>query len=324
MAPLAERARALRQRRRAPAWAPEPPVELPPARIMRVPGRGEFFLRDSGGSGLAVLLLHGWTVSADLNWFRTYRPLIDAGYRVLAVDHRGHGRGLRSPAPFRLSDCADDAAAILVELDIGPALVIGYSMGGAIAQLMARDHRDVVAGVVLCATAADWREPRMRVLWHSMAGMRLPLGLFPQRTWRVLLRSAGFRENATTAWVTAELTRGSAHDIAEAGRELGRFDARPWVGAVDVPAAVIVTARDTGVPPRRQRDLARRLGVRALEVDGDHGAVIVKPDEFAEALLRALAGPELGARVTALPGRHPAAAPPPPVGGVPRQGGRAG
>ncbi|HKN93949.1 MAG TPA: alpha/beta fold hydrolase, partial [Thermoleophilaceae bacterium] len=76
------------------ASAPDPPVELPEGRIVRVPGLGELFVRDTGGSGPPVLLLHGWMFPSDLNWFRTYKPLADAGYRVLALDHRGHGRGL--------------------------------------------------------------------------------------------------------------------------------------------------------------------------------------------------------------------------------------
>ena len=41
-------------------WAPEPPVELPPGRLLHVRGRGEFFIRDSHGDGTPVLLLHGW------------------------------------------------------------------------------------------------------------------------------------------------------------------------------------------------------------------------------------------------------------------------
>jgi pimeloyl-ACP methyl ester carboxylesterase len=88
-----------------------------------------------------------------------YGALVGAGYRVLAIDHRGHGRGLRSIAPFRLSDCAADAAAALELLDAAPATVVGYSMGGAIAQLLARDHADVVSGLVLSGTAQDWQDP---------------------------------------------------------------------------------------------------------------------------------------------------------------------
>src|SRR5436305_15176822 len=103
-----------------PPWPPEPPFEMPPARTVLVPGRGEFFLRDSGGDGPPVMLLHGWLASADLNWAGAYADLIDAGYRVLAIDHRGHGRGLRSMERFRLDDCAADAAGVLRELDSAP------------------------------------------------------------------------------------------------------------------------------------------------------------------------------------------------------------
>ena len=72
---------------------------------------------------------------------------------MLAIDHRGHGRGLRSPAPFRLVDCADDAAALLRTLGAGPVIAVGYSMGGPIASLLARSHPDRSSGLVLCATA---------------------------------------------------------------------------------------------------------------------------------------------------------------------------
>ena len=264
----------------------EPPLPTPEGRIVRVPGRGEFFVRDSGGSAPAVLLLHGWMVSADLNWIRTYEALESAGYRVLAMDHRGHGRGLRSPHPFRLADCAADAAAVVRELEAGPVLATGYSLGGPVAQLMARDHRDAVAGIVLCATATDWSHPRMKALWNSMSGLRLGLGLFPQGSWQAGLRLAGYTANR--AWASAELSRGSARDVAEAGRELGRFDSRPWIAGLDLPAAVVVTTEDTAVPPRKQRRLAERLGVPAFEVRGDHGAVIGRSREFNRALLDAL------------------------------------
>ena len=48
----------------------------------------------------------------------------------MALDHRGHGRGIRSRRPFRLEDCADDAAALIDELGLGPVTAVGYSMGG--------------------------------------------------------------------------------------------------------------------------------------------------------------------------------------------------
>src|SRR5687768_13407000 len=127
----------IRRRRAAPRWAPEPPVALPPGQAVHVPGRGELFVRDNGGDGPPVLLLHGWTASADLNWYAQYGALTAAGMRVIALDHRGHGRGLRTHADFRLADCADDAVALVEHLGTGPVVATGYSMGGPIALLAA-------------------------------------------------------------------------------------------------------------------------------------------------------------------------------------------
>ncbi len=121
--------------------APVPPA-CPPGRVMNLPGRGEVFVRDSGGAPAnpVVLLLHGWTASADLNFFPVYACLAES-YRVIALDLRGHGRGMRSIAPFSLEDCADDAAALLEQLGAGRVIVVGYSMGGPVGLLLARRHR---------------------------------------------------------------------------------------------------------------------------------------------------------------------------------------
>ena len=254
-------------------------------------------MRDSGGDGPAVLLLHGWMFAADLNWHPVYASLAQAGYRVLAMDHRGHGRGLRSPAPFRLVDCAADAAAVLRALDAGPAIVVGYSMGGPIAALAARDHPDLVRGAVLCATACHWRELRLRLFWRAMGLIRLALGLLPLTLWRRVLRSAGAPDSPYTTWLVSELSRGSARDLAEAGRELGRFDSRPWIARLSQPTAVVLTTQDTAVPPRKQRELARLLNSPVFEVRGDHFAVSAATEPFTAALLAALAhaGGGLGA-----------------------------
>jgi pimeloyl-ACP methyl ester carboxylesterase len=277
-------------RRRPYTDPPVPPVPLPPARTVLVPGRGEFFLRDSGGDGPPVLLVHGWMFPSDLNWAQTYGPLQRAGYRVLAMDLRGHGRGLRSSAPFRLADCADDAAGVLTALGVAPALVVGYSMGGPVAQLLARRHPERVAGIVLCATALDWSDPRTKAFWRAMGGLRLLLGAFPTGAWKAGMRLAG-APSAGSSWVAGELSRGSARDLAEAGRELGRFDSSGWVGELTPPAAVLVMTRDRLVPPRKQRALAEAIGVDPVPVDGDHDACSVQPRRFVAALtatLRAL------------------------------------
>ncbi len=281
------------RRRRGPVGAPVPPLPFPPARTVVVPDRGEFLVRDSGGNGRPVLLVHGWMFPSDLNWAQTYGPLQAAGYRVLAMDLRGHGRGLRASDPFRLQDCADDAAGVLEALDLSGVLVVGYSMGGPVTQLLAKRHPERVGGFVLCATALDWSDRSQKVFWRAMGGLRLVLGLFPTGAWRTGLRLAG-TPSAQSAWVAGELSRGSARDLAEAGRELGRFDSSGWAGTLTPPAAVLVTTKDRLVPPRKQHALADALGVAPHLLEADHDACSVDAARFVAVLeecLQAVAAP---------------------------------
>jgi pimeloyl-ACP methyl ester carboxylesterase len=270
-------------------WPPDPPSQMPPARTVAVPGRGEFFLRDTGGDGPAVMLLHGWMATADLNWHGAYCDLSEAGYRVLAIDHRGHGRGLRPLVPFRLSDCAGDAAAVLRELGLAPALVVGYSMGGAIAQLMAHEHPDAVRGLVLSGTAQHWQDAETRRVWRAMGALGLTLSVAPRSTWRSGFRRVGLEESPQTAWPLSEMLRHQARDLAEAGRELGRFDSRPWLPSVKAPSAVVLTTRDTAVAPRKQRELAAALRAPVFEAPITHLQITTRPERYNPALLDALA-----------------------------------
>ena len=272
-----------------PSWSPDPPRVFPPAVTLSVPGHGELFLRDSGGEGPVLMLLHGWIATADLNWGFAYDDLIEAGYRVIAIDHRGHGRGVRPLVPFRLVDCAADAAAALRAFGVAPATVVGYSMGGAVAQLMARDHRDVVQSLVLSGTAQHWMEPQTRRYWRAMSALGLSLALAPRASVRGYLKRVGLRPSPLMAWVQSEVMRHSARDIAEAGRELGRFDSRPWLGSIKVPCAVVITTKDSAVPQQKQRELAAAVRAQVFETPIDHLDVTFRPKLYNPALLEALA-----------------------------------
>jgi pimeloyl-ACP methyl ester carboxylesterase len=279
------------------AWPPVPPIEMPPARTLVAPGRGELFLRDSGGDGPAVMLLHGWMADADMNWCGAYGDLIAAGYRVLAIDHRGHGRGLRQINDFRLADCAADAADALRQLNVTPALVVGYSMGGAIAQLMVRDQPETVAGLVLSGTAQHWQDTRTRRAFKALGLLGLALSIAPRATWSAGFRRAGMGDSPETAWALSEMMRHSARDIVEAGRELGRFDSRPWLRPLPIPAAVVLTTRDELVPPGKQRQLAQALQAPVFEAPISHLEITTNGQVYNPALLRALAA--VGGRRTA-------------------------
>lgn len=290
------------------------PPDLPEGRLLTLPGRGELFFRQhTGGPDGArpVLLLHGWTASADLQFWSLYDRL-GRRHPFVAPDHRGHGRGLRTTAPFQLEDAADDAAALVEALGLGPVLVVGYSMGGPIALLLARRHPHLVAGLVLQATALEFSSTRReRSRW---AGRALLESMLRSRVaGRVALRGLRMAKDqyaeaaSREAWLAGELRRSDARALAEAGKALHRFDARPWAASLDVPAGLLLTTEDQLVPPAKQRELARAVRAEVVEVHGDHFCPWYRGAEFAAATERLLAN--LAARLDDQAGRHSVYAP---------------
>lgn len=236
------------------------------------------------------MLLHGWTATADLNWFRCYAPL-EARFRVLAFDHRGHGRGIRSRRVFRLEDCADDVAALSELLDLDPVVAVGYSMGGPVAQLLWRRHPERVRGLVLAATApyfSGGRNERMSFL--GLTGLAVAARLTPVQV-RRWLSDQLYLQRRTESWEPWAIREASAHDwrmVLEAGRAIGGFSSVPWLDEIDVPVSVLITMRDSIVPLRRQLQLFD--GIRtatAFRIDGDHDTVISTGGRFARTLVRA-------------------------------------
>jgi 3-oxoadipate enol-lactonase len=87
----------------------------------------------------------------------------------------------------------------------------------------------------------------------------------------------------------SEVLRHSARDVAEAGRELSRFDSRPWLRPLPVPAAALVTTRDTVVPAAKQYELAAALDAPVFESEINHLEVTRPGERYNEPLLQALA-----------------------------------
>ena len=270
-----------------------PPEWLPPARIVRVAERGEFFVRHHrhpDPDAPVVLLLHGWTASADIQFLGAYRALADM-CSFVGIDHRGHGRGLRSLQRYELEDVADDAAAVVREMGLSNVIALGYSMGGPIAMHLVRRHRDLVRGLIVQATALEWRATlRERIVWRLLPVMGAAL-----RSWTqpYALRKAIERmldDDSELAqhreWVVAETMRNEPRVMIQAGKALSRHDARGWAGELDVPSGCLVTTRDRLVKPRKQRQLAQALDAAVVEVPMDHLDALDTTSGFAEATVR--------------------------------------
>ena len=109
------------------------------------------------GAGSPVLLIHGFASNHRVNWVGTgwTKFLRDAGYRVIALDNRGHGESekLYDPSHYSASIMADDAANLIEHLGVGKVAVMGYSMGARIAAFLTMQRPDLVSRAVFAGLA---------------------------------------------------------------------------------------------------------------------------------------------------------------------------
>lgn len=264
---------------------------MPPGTTLDL-GRGRtLFVRDSGGSGPAVVLLHGWMATADLNFGFQYQALAER-FRVISFDQRGHGRGLDAGWRFAFEDCADDVVAVLDALGIDRGTTVGYSMGGPVALTTARRHPDRIDGLVLCATSASFRRlPYHRALSTVLTPVFGLSGLLPDNPVRRSVRRRFISRRASgrhSDWIADQLTPSDLSAIAQAGLALQTFDADRWVSRLGVRSASVVTVDDPLVPAAAQRALAEALDRNTtVEVTGGHAACFEHPEVFTPALVRA-------------------------------------
>ncbi|HLI23410.1 MAG TPA: alpha/beta hydrolase [Acidimicrobiales bacterium] len=265
-------------------------AQPPGGREVVLPGRGTTWMVEAGGPQGAptLLLFHGWSATAWVNW-HVVLPDLARRYRVVAMDVRGHGRGIRPRGPFRLADCADDGAALCHHLGVGAVVAVGYSMGGAIAQLMWHRHRHRVRGLVLCSTAGLFgrRPPVPPPVKAAMVGMAQGLRALPRPLQaEVIKRALGNRDRPP--WVVEERSASDLRCLVEAAMELNGFDGAGVLRLIDVPTAVVKTTADGVVDPARQQAMADAIpGAVVMEVDGGHDACVVPGGPFLGALLAA-------------------------------------
>ena len=108
----------------------------------------EIFYKD-WGTGQPVVFHHGWPLSAD-DWDTQMLFFVRHGYRVVAIDRRGHGRSAQVADGHDMDHYAADAAAVVQHLDLENAVHVGHSTGGGeVARYVARHGKGRVAKAVL-------------------------------------------------------------------------------------------------------------------------------------------------------------------------------
>lgn len=263
--------------------------------FVELPELGSCFYRQYYNPGKPTLLLvHGMVASSGLNWFRLF-PALSRHFNIIAPDLRGHGRSRRGRERFTLERAADDMAALIDEVDCGPVIAVGYSMGGAVVQYLWRRHPEKVEGLVLAASNYKARFARHEELvvlpfFAAMVGLgnvvelvsHLPKGMLK----RFLPRLADQLHEDEARWALDEIRRTSLRMVAETGREIAMHDASEWLHEIDVPTAVVCTERDRAIPPEHQLEMAALIdGCELFPYDDGHLACM--DPEFGEELVRA-------------------------------------
>ena len=260
-----------------PRW--RKPQEHPwrvPARTLFV-GDRELSIREAGPlSGSPVVLIHGLAGSSMAEWYKV-APILAEHQRLIMIDHRSHGLSVAERGRFEIADEADDAADILRQIGVGPATVVGYSMGGAIAQAVAYRHPELVSHLVLVATMSHhplwWKQARIAGAviaraWERITGTGTP----EVRTGYLLAVGAVAPDHGR--WLWEETHRRDPDAGAEASPALLRFDSRPWLSRLAIPTLVVIPTKDQLVPTNWQRDLAARIRDSVVyEIEGAHHEV---------------------------------------------------
>jgi pimeloyl-ACP methyl ester carboxylesterase len=208
-------------------------------------------------AGEPVLLIHGFASTASVNWVHPgwWKTLGTAGYRVIAIDNRGHGQSDKphDSEAYYPPIMAEDAIGLLNHLGISEAHVMGYSMGARISAFLALAHPERVRslvfgglGINLCNGVGDWDPIAEALLAPSLDGVTHERGrmfrMFADQTKSDRLALAACiatnrilvsREDAARIDMPCLIAVGTKDDIAGSPQELA--DIMPNATALDIP-----------------------------------------------------------------------------------------
>jgi 3-oxoadipate enol-lactonase len=245
------------------------------------------------GEGEPLVLISG--LGGDhMDWMMTQVPAFTAaGYQCLLFDNRDAGQSDESPeASYSIRQFADDTAALLDQLDVGQAHILGVSMGGMIAQEFAINYPERAQTVTLVCTlpAAEpycvhviesWKTVRRQVTlgeFYAVAGPWVFTYRFYEQPEIVQMFMQMVQENPFPQSVAGFLRQCDA---------IIAHDALDRLGSITAPTHVIVGAEDILTPPRHARTLAEKIpGARLTTVpEAGHGLFWERPMEFNQAFL---------------------------------------
>ncbi len=249
----------------------------------------QIYYQEAGG-GLPLLLLHGLGSSGDDWWFQT--PAFAPHFRVILPNLRGHKQSSTLRGPISIYTLAADIAQLLDALEIAQAHVLGLSLGGMVAQLLAIHFPARVNKLILVNTFAYLWPTSLRETYTLVRRVIVSKLLPPSATAKVVARDL-FPKPEQAALRDEVLSRIGVNDVASYRYlvdAIRRFDSRARLDQIMASTLLITGDRDAVVPRGCQQQLAR--GIRKVQWhivrDSGHATPVDQPEEFNQVVLEFL------------------------------------
>ena len=244
---------------------------------------------DIGGAGFPVVLLNGFGGNRK-DWYEQV-PVFSQQYQTISYDHRGSGESDKPETGYSIDQFADDCIGVLDHLDIERAHLVGYSMGGRIAQAVASRYPDRVAALVLAATAA---KPNALNLYSLKLGAYLYENYGPSAA-----ASVGPLVEFTPSYFSRTLPTlvNKLGAIPENPMPLHAFlghvdaienhDTTGILGSILSPTMVVIGDQEWLNPLPDANELVEGIPDARLQVitDASHGLIVEQPKQFNQCVL---------------------------------------
>jgi 3-oxoadipate enol-lactonase len=240
------------------------------------------------GSGSPLILLCG--ISADLSVWKFLAAELSPHFRVIMLDNRGVGRTQTPDAPFTVADMAEDVRALMDHLGVESAHVLGWSMGGIIAQTLALTHPQRVKKLVLVGSFAEADGLLREAIgtWANMQRSNLPYEQIARHVAWLNYSPALANKPVYEKFIQSIIDnpyRQSVTGFVRQAEALVSFRASPELGRLSVPTAVLVGRDDKLAPPHLSEHLVQTIPGATLQVlPGAHAGFIEYPQQYAQAV----------------------------------------